>query len=163
MYLDFDSLATQIEDKISERLTTEANTRTYVFPDADFNKSGKPFTRNTLVVSLANQSWTPPSGAAALSRGMSLAQSSNLTLSFYMFAASQRGPKGIGNIARIVVEEMAALELVIDSKRFGPIYPTAFSYRDLSEECIWAYELLMATEFLDGGKRPSFDLPIVHG
>lgn len=163
MYIDLDELATQIEEKIDNRLTTEANTRTYIFPDGDFNKSGNPFSRNTLVVTLANQQWTAPTNPAVLSRGQSLAQETNIDLSFYMFAASLRGPKGIGNQYKIVIEEMAALELSQDGRKLGPLYPTSFSYRDLSANCIWSYELLFTTNFLDGGKRPSFNLPITHG
>ena len=163
MYIDLDSLAVQIEEKIDDRLTNESNTRSYIFPDGDFNKSGKPFSRNTLVVSLANQIWTAPTNPAALSRGMSLAQETNIDLSFYLFAASLRGPKGIGNQYRIIIEELAALELKQGERKLGPLYPTSFSYRDLSENCIWSYELLMSTNFLDGGKRPAYNMPIVHG
>lgn len=163
MFVDLEILKQEIENKISARLTTEANTRTYVFPDGDFNKTGKPFVRNTCVVSLANQSWSGISGPAALSRGMSLAQESNIDLSFYLFGASLVGNGSLFQMYKILIEELAGTEFTIVDRKLGPLYPVSFSYRDLSESCIWAYECLMTTSFLDGGKKSDFNTPITLG
>jgi len=162
MYIDLDTLANQIDVQIA-RLVTEANTRVYTFPDADFNKSGKPFTRNTVVISLANQAWTAPSNAASLSLGQSIAQETNIDLSFYLFSASLRGTRGIHNQYKILIEDLAGLELEQDGRRLGPLHPINFAFRDLTDNCMWAYELLMSTNLIDGGKRANFSTPIIHG
>lgn len=134
---DIETLGSAIESLLTQPLLTNNDANLLVFPDGDFEKTGRAYSRRQVIFTIASQTWTPPPNPASTSRGGQSPQGTTLDLIFYIQSVSLRGPQGVFGMKKTIEDQLRGLQL---DPLIGVAYPSTFAYSALDEKaCRWEY------------------------